>query len=405
MINKLETYLQKNLDGYLDLLHQWVDINSFTANAMGVNKVADLISAAFSDLGFTDERVPSENAEYGDHLVLTKPGTSAQKIGIISHLDTVFPPEEEIANDFHWRIEGDRIYGPGTNDIKGGTLAAFMLLDALKHFAPEDFNAINWVILVNASEEKLTPDFGDLCRKRLEGGLAALVFEAGFYDDNIFQLVTTRKGMATYHIKVDGKSSHAGASHPLGANAIVQLARTVDQIAALTHYEDDLTFNIGVINGGVVTNRVPHFAEAYGEMRTFDLSVYHDAIESLLTLENNNSVSSADGYPCTINIDITSKMDPWPENSGTDQLFTIWEQAGTELGFNVIREARGGLSDGNNTWSTIPTMDGLGPMGKNSHCSERSADGSKEQEYANISSFIPKTILNFNAIRMLIKDQ
>ena len=139
-------------------------------------------------------------------------------------------------------------------------------------------------------------------------------------------------------------------------------------------------------------------------MRTFDLAVYHDAIESLLTLENNSSVSSADGFPCTIKINISSKMDPWPENSGTDKLFTIWEQAGTELGFKVIREARGGLSDGNNTWSTIPTMDGLGPMGRYSHCSERSADGSKEQEYANISSFVPKTILNFDAIRMLIKD-
>ena len=238
MKNILETYLQNNLNSYLDLLHQWVDVNSFTANATGVNKVADLISASFSDLGFTDERVPSDNPDYGDHLVLTKQGTTGQKIGLISHLDTVFPPEEEIANDFHWRIEGDRIYGPGTNDIKGGTLTAFMLLDALKHFAPEDFNAINWIILINASEEKLTSDFGDLCRERLEGGLAALVFEAGYYEDNIFQLVTTRKGMATYQIVVDGKSSHAGASHPSGANAIVQLARTVDQIAALTHYEE-----------------------------------------------------------------------------------------------------------------------------------------------------------------------
>ena len=103
-----------------------------------------------------------------------------------------------------------------------------------------------------------------------------------------------------------------------------------------------------------------------------------------------------------VEIEITSKMDPWPKNPDTESLFTIWEQASAALDFQVYREARGGLSDGNHTWNTIPTIDGLGPMGRNGHCSERSADGSKDQEYVNKSSFVPKTVLNFTAIRKLI---
>lgn len=399
MKTKIETYLQENLSQYLDLLRQWVEVNSFTANGEGVNQVADLTAAAFSDLGFTDERIPSENIQLGNHLVLTKLGTSDQRIGLITHLDTVFPPEEEIANDFHWRIEGDQIYGPGTNDIKGGTLLIFMLMDVLKRFAPDEFNSVTWVILANAAEETLSPDFGALCRERLEGGTAALVFEAGFREENIYQLVTQRKGMATYRVEVEGKSSHAGSSHPLGANAIIQLARTVEQIAALTDYENELTFNVGVIEGGVVTNRVPHLAEAHGEMRSFNLDVYHQAIEDLLDLKNQKTITSLDDYPCTIDIEITSKMDPWPQNPKTESLFSIWVQAGMELGFQVNRESRGGLSDGNNTWKTLPTIDGLGPMGRNGHCSERSVDGSKDQEYANLSSFAPKTLLNFVAVK------
>ena len=50
---------------------------------------------------------------------------------------------------------------------------------------------------------------------------------------------------------------------------------------------------------------------------------------------------------CTIEIEITSKMDPWPKNPDTESLFVFWEQAAAELGFKVNREARGGLSDGN----------------------------------------------------------
>jgi glutamate carboxypeptidase len=154
----------------------------------------------------------------------------------------------------------------------------------------------------------------------------------------------------------------------------------------------------------VVTNRVPHSAVARGEMRTFNLDIYHQAIENLLALKNNSTINSADGYPCTIDIEITSKMDPWPKNPDTENLFTIWDQAATELGFQISQESRGGLSDGNNTWSTLPTIDGLGPMGHNGHCSERSADGSKDQEYVNQSSFVPKTVLNFTAIQKLIAN-
>jgi len=403
MIKKLETYLQENLSRYFALLEQWVSINSFTTNASGVNQVANLTAQAFENLGFVAEHVPPENRNFGNHLVLTRTGKTDRKIGLISHLDTVFPLEEEIANDFHWRVVGDRIYGPGTNDIKGGTLMILMVLEALKHFAPEDFNAVTWIILINAAEEKLTPDFGKLCHERLEGGIAALVFEAGFREENTYQLVTQRKGMATYQVLVEGKSTHAGSNHALGANAVVQIAKTIEQIAALTDYEKELTFNVGVIKGGVVTNRVPHFAEASGEMRAFDLDVYNQAIDNLLKLQNSNPVTSLDGYPCKIKINITSQTNPWPQNPNTENLFTIWEKAAHELGYHIHREARGGLSDGNHTWSTLPTIDGLGPMGQNGHCSERSADGSKDQEFANKSSFTPKTVLNFVAIRKLIK--
>ncbi|HIE58057.1 MAG TPA: hypothetical protein EYP88_07510 [Anaerolineales bacterium] len=104
----LQDYLQDNLPRYLDLLREWVQINSFTANPAGVDAVGERIAAAFADLGFTAEYIPSINPDFGHHLVLTRPGSGERKLGLISHLDTVFPPEEEEANDFHWRVVGDK---------------------------------------------------------------------------------------------------------------------------------------------------------------------------------------------------------------------------------------------------------------------------------------------------------
>jgi len=99
---------------YLEILRDMVGINSYTLNPSGVERLADYTAGAFSGLGFADERVPSAFPAYGKHLVLSRGGASGRKIGLVSHLDTVFSPEEEERNDFRWRVEGDRAYGPGT---------------------------------------------------------------------------------------------------------------------------------------------------------------------------------------------------------------------------------------------------------------------------------------------------
>jgi glutamate carboxypeptidase len=93
------------------MLEQMVGINSFTANRDGVNRLGRFTAGCFAPLGFTAEFVPSVNPEYGDHLVLTRRGQSTRCLAMVSHLDTVFPPEEEARNRFHWLVEGDRIYG------------------------------------------------------------------------------------------------------------------------------------------------------------------------------------------------------------------------------------------------------------------------------------------------------
>jgi glutamate carboxypeptidase len=404
--HEVQSHLEKHVDDYIEILRQMVAINSFTGNPAGVNQLAVLTAELFAPLGFSAEQIQAKNPTYGKHLVLTKKGTGQQSIGLISHLDTVFPPEDEIENDFHWREEGDRIYGPGTNDIKGGTVMIYMLMDALRKFAPEIFAETTWTILINAAEERLSDDFGDLCLERLgQSTLAALVFEAGVRNENIFQLVTGRKGRATFHVTAQGKGSHAGSSHEQGANAIVQLAHTIQHIAELTDYSQQLTFNVGTVNGGSVVNRVPHFAEAKVEMRTFSSKVYDRAVENMLALQEDAHITNAPGnYTCTIEIELDDQSVPWPDNPGTQKLFQIWAEAAEPLGFTVLEEKRGGLSDGNAICLTIPTIDGLGPYGGNAHCSERSEDGSKDQEFANRSSFVPKTLLNFFAIIKLLES-
>ena len=408
LYQQLPGYLQHHEAFYLDLLRQMVSINSFTANAAGVNAVGDLTAAAFADLGFTAEKVQSANPAYGRHLVLTRPATSlsgeAPKIGLVSHLDTVFPPEEEAQNGFAWRQEGDRCYGPGTVDNKGGTVVLYMTLAALQALAPEACDAVTWVVLIDASEERDAFDFQNLCLERLAGNtLACLIYEGGHVEDGAFTAVVARKGMAIYHVTVEGKSAHAGSAHEEGANAIVQLADTVQRIAALTDYSRGLTFNVGRVTGGTVTNRVPHLAETWVEMRAFSPEVFSQGVAAMLALAGQPMVRSADGsFACRVGIEVIEQTPPWPRNPATDRLLAVWQEAGAALGQQVIPEERGGLSDGNPLWPVFPILDGLGPVGANAHRSEQSADGSKEQEYVLASSLMPKAVLDAAAILRLL---
>lgn len=404
--NALLQWLENQLPAALAMLEKMVAINSFTGNKEGVNRVGQLTEQCFAPLGFSAERVPSANPAWGDHLVLTRAGKGPRSVAMISHLDTVFPPEEEVRNNFHWQREGDRIFGPGTHDIKGGTVMMWLTLSALQHFAPALFEQTIWRLFFNSSEEALSPDFGEVCRHRFDRNtVAALVFEAEGRLDKQPLLVAARKGRATWRVTVTGRGAHAGGKHPYGANAIVQLARTVEKIQALTDYQRDLTFNVAMISGGTVTNRVPHEAVAEGEFRTFKPEVFAQAKSALLALAGRGSVSSpVDKYACEIQVEIRSESRPWPRNPGTDHLLDIWKKAGAQLGFVVGEELRGGLSDGNYIWDALPTTDGLGPWGDNDHCSERSPDDSKLPEYVEASSFVPKAALNTLAIVQMLES-
>ena len=406
--NELQAFFQDRLAGYLDLLHQMVDINSFTANAQGVNRLGELTAACFAPLGFQAETVQSTNPRYGQHLYLTRRGTGQQTLALISHLDTVFAPEEEIQNDFHWRVDGDRVFGPGTVDIKGGTVMILMTLEGLQHSYPEIFESITWIVALDATEETLSVDFDRALLDRLTvapNPSACLVFEGGTPANGKYPYVTARKGRASFKVLVEGRSAHAGNRHHQGANAIVQMGHTVQRIAALTNYDQQITFNVGVVRGGVVVNRVPHFAEAEVEMRAFSPEIFEQGVADMLALSGQAEVVSRDGYPCKVDIRLTDRSAPWPRNPQTDRLFDLWREVGSGLGMPVIPEERGGLSDGNLLWNHYPTLDGLGPEGNNAHCSEWARDGSKEQEYAVISSFVPKAVLNTLAITQLIEGQ
>lgn len=405
--DKLSNYIQSALPYTLDLLKQMVEINSFTKNKDGVNKLGKITAGAFAYLGFKASFVPCTNELYGEHLIMEREGSSNITIGLISHLDTVYTAEEEERNNFSWREEGDKIYGPGTIDIKGGTAMIYLVLSTIREMLPELYQKVNWKILINAAEEVLTPDFGDLSRERLKDACAALVFEFGPPASNDTYFVTSaRKGRIQYNLEVFGRSAHAGSEMAKGASAILQMTHCINILEKLNDPEKGVSVNIGLIKGGVTRNRVPEYAYAEVEMRAYDQELCDKTDLKILDLVNQVDVrSQKDNFPCEIKIYSENRRPPWDKNEKSESLVEIWREAASSVGLKLSSQTRGGLSDGNFLWDLLPTLDGLGPFGGNAHCAEHSTDGLKEQEFVLRSSFAPKALINVLAIKSLVERQ
>ena len=400
----LRSIIERRLPEALTFLSRLVAINSFTGNRAGVLRNAELMAAQFRKLGFAEERVPAKNPLFGEHQFLSRSGKGRDGLLLVTHLDTVYSEEEERKHGFGWLADAGRIYGPGVNDNKGGTVMIWLVLSALREFAPEVFESFSWQIAANAAEEELVADFPELCRARMPRECrAALVFEACGGSGQEMSLARSRKGSANMRVSVEGRGAHAGSRHGEGANAIVEIAQVIDRIARLTDYSRELTVNVGFIEGGGPINRVPHFAECQVNIRAFDEVVLQAAIDAMFALEDEPASVRAvsDGYACRVKVELLNRNPAWPQSVKTDGLIELWMQAAQKLRLPLRAEPRGGLSDGNYLSRFVPTLDGLGPFGLNGHSSERNPDGSKLPEYVVVSSFLEMGAINVAAIREL----
>ncbi len=115
----------------LESLSAWIRTESPTHAAAGVNRMMDLVEAEVAGEPIAVERLPGQDG-LGDMLVLRAGPRSDAPCGLVlSHLDTVHPLGT-LERDLPLRVEGDRLYGPGIYDMKGG---AFLALQAFKDVA------------------------------------------------------------------------------------------------------------------------------------------------------------------------------------------------------------------------------------------------------------------------------
>jgi glutamate carboxypeptidase len=345
----------------LDFLRRIVAMDSPTESKPLCDAVGDVLEAQAIAFGMQAERDPQRLV--GDHRILRLRGGGKRRILLVGHFDTVHPAGSAAQR---LRIEGERAYGPGILDMKGGLAMALFAIDAARRAAggilPDDVTFV-----MNSDEETGSASSLPLILREAAAHDLALVLEPGRPGP---ALTIGRKGVGIFRIAVTGIEAHAGAEPEKGASAILAAARIALQAAELVDPHQGTSVNVGTLRGGTWPYVVAGAAELMLDVRVPSLAEQHRIERALATLV------AAPRLPGT-SATLSGRFHRPPMEATAASLAAAdaFQRAGDALGFPLGLAVSGGASDGNNIAAAgIPTVDGLGPHGSRAHSDEEHID-------------------------------
>jgi glutamate carboxypeptidase len=303
------------------LIEQQVNVNSGTMNHAGVREVGRILQGELASAGLETEWVDMSELNRAGHLFgrLNTDRKVGTKILMIGHLDTVFEPEDSF-QDF--QRDGRWATGPGVSDMKSGNAVIVYALKALR--AAGALNDMQIVVAYTGDEEQPGLPVAAARETLIEAGEWAdvsLGFENGITTaDGVEWATTARRGFAGWQLVVTGQQSHSSQifSEAIGAGAIFEAARILNDFYAEVRGEEYLTFNAGLILGGTDVeadaektegqafgkrNVVPRQAVVLGEMRTISQDQLERARAKMRSIverhlpQTNAALSFDEGYP------------------------------------------------------------------------------------------------------------
>ena len=367
---------------YLDTLKTLVAVDTGTGTKPGLDQVSALLVKRLEALGAKVETSPASPSA-GDNIVGTFKGTGNKDFLLMVHYDTVFGPGTVAKRPF--RTEGERAYGPGVADAKGGVA---MILHAVKLLQDQQFKDYGTLtVLFNPDEE-----MGSAGSKKIIAELARKHDYVFSYEPPDTDAVTVAtNGINQLSMEVKGKSSHAGSAPEKGRNALTELAHQIVQLKDLGDPAKGTTVNWTMARAGDKANIIPDLASAQADMR------YSDVAESDRVLADAKRIAQNTLIPDTETaITLHQGRPPLAKNAGSESLARTAQQLYGEIGLKVEPIAmRFGTDAG---YAYVPgsakpaVLETMGVVGAGLHA---------EDEYIELSSIAPRLYLTVAMIREL----
>jgi glutamate carboxypeptidase len=347
------TQLPFDSEAMLAGLRAWVECESPTWDAAAVNRMLDLAAREMAVMGASIEPIAGRQG-FGGCVRAKFPHARQNEPGILiaGHLDTVHPLGT--IEKLKWRRDGNRCYGPGIFDMKGGN---YLALEAIRQLARAGIaTTLPVTVLFTPDEEVGTPSARDLIEAEAKRNKYVLVPEPGRPNNGV---VTGRYAIARFNLEATGRPSHAGAALSSGRSAIREMARQILLIDGMT--SEDCTFSVGIVHGGQWVNCVATTCTGEALSMAKRQADLDRGVERMLALSG-----TSDDVTFKVTRGVTRPV--WEPDAGTLALYDKARGVAASMGLDLPHGSAGGGSDGNFTGALgIPTLDGLGVRGADAH--------------------------------------
>jgi glutamate carboxypeptidase len=358
----------------LKTLERLVNTETGTGNAEGMTAMAQFLEAELKSMGATVQRHKAVGAVVGDNIVASLTGKGSRRILMMAHMDTVYPVGTLAKSPF--RTEGNRAFGPGIADAKGGIAVILHTLRLIKLRGFDDFSTIS--VLFNVDEERGSLGSSELIRATAAQHDVVLSFEPNLALRE--SMVFATSGAATVRATVKGKPAHSGVNPEAGVNAMVEAADFVLRTLDLDNIDKAFRFKWTVGTAGKTPNIIPDEAVIDANVRylnpehlTTAMKILEDRAAKPRLLGSQISVQLLMGRPA-FNADVEGRR-------LIDKAIAIYKEVGPEM---VILPVTGGGTDAAYAaQSGKPVIEGLGLPGFGYH--------STQAEYVLIDS-IPRRL-------------
>lgn len=257
----------------LESLKALVAIDSGSRDLEGLARIAELIARRLAAAGMSVQTLPAQAPSgdpqhragtVGSMVLARKPGSGQRKVLLIAHMDTVY--ERGIGVKQPFRIDGDRAYGPGISDDKGGVALVLHTVELLERMHFTDYAEL--AVLINGDEEIGSIGSAQTLARLGREYDAVFSFEGGGFESDMVRLATSAIASVELHVK--GKASHAGGAPEMGRNALVELAHQILQTRGFGEADKGLKINWTMASAGRVRNVIPADAQARADVRALD---------------------------------------------------------------------------------------------------------------------------------------
>ena len=369
----------------LALLERLVNINSGTMNFAGVRQVAEALRIELEAVGFRVRWVSGAAFGRAGHLIAERDGSGPRML-LIGHLDTVFEPTSPFQK--YEKISDTTARGPGVIDMKGGDVIMVQAFKTLRKAGV--LNQMSITAVFSGDEESAGRPL-ELARAELTAAARKSKYAIGFEDGSgdPHTAVISRRGSTSWTLASTGTPAHSSQifRSDIGAGAIFESARVLDQFRTQLSSEQYLTFNPGYAIGGtdVQVDSTQPGGLAYGKSNVVSKAMMVSGDIRALSPEQlakakatMTSITKSSLPHTTSEIKFDDGYPPLAPTEGNRKLLAVYDKVSRDLGMwpvVAVDPMRAGAADVSFAAPYIPmALDAIGLAGWDDHTDKETAD-------------------------------